>query len=297
VAGYAGERLKYLGRITGLDPADPYYTNTQPVVRLDESDALFVDVIHTDSGRILNLIQSAGAGIKQVSGHVDFYPNGGEVQPGCPKSIFENALEFTKCNHNRAIYLFMDSINSESCKFKAVPCDSYAQFKRGECTSCGQNGCSYMGNSADEGKPPSGVSGVKYYLDTNGEAPFCVNTYIVKVNLGKIGTKTPVRPQSKYYLEVVGTNGNTETLQLNSQYKSFEGEKSYNFAVSSKTNPGTIKSLRFKWKARYSFSSKIPVTVNSIQIASTGAKEVRSLKFCGIASIANVFQDLYMYLC
>ncbi|XP_022235545.1 pancreatic lipase-related protein 3-like [Limulus polyphemus] len=53
VAGYAGERLNKVRRITGLDPAGPYFTGTAENVRLDRSDAEFVDVIHTDSSKIL----------------------------------------------------------------------------------------------------------------------------------------------------------------------------------------------------------------------------------------------------
>lgn len=41
---------------------------------LDSTDAKFVDVIHTN-GRHLGMILPAG--------HVDYYPNGGEHQPGC----------------------------------------------------------------------------------------------------------------------------------------------------------------------------------------------------------------------
>lgn len=63
----------------GLDPADPYFQGTDVRVRLDPSDAAFVDVIHTDGSNILQL----GFGTMQQMGHVDFYPNGGVHQPGC----------------------------------------------------------------------------------------------------------------------------------------------------------------------------------------------------------------------
>jgi len=63
----------------GLDPASPYFELTDISVRLDPSDAAFVDVIHTDGGGLHNI----GFGVSQPLGHVDFYPNGGEQQPGC----------------------------------------------------------------------------------------------------------------------------------------------------------------------------------------------------------------------
>lgn len=33
----------------GLDPADPYFSDTESIVRLDPSDATFVDIVHTDA--------------------------------------------------------------------------------------------------------------------------------------------------------------------------------------------------------------------------------------------------------
>lgn len=38
-----------LGRITGLDPAAPYFSKTVTIVRLDRSDAKYVDIIHTNA--------------------------------------------------------------------------------------------------------------------------------------------------------------------------------------------------------------------------------------------------------
>ncbi|XP_023235947.1 pancreatic lipase-related protein 2-like [Centruroides sculpturatus] len=49
VCGYAGKRLSNLGRITCLDPAGPYFRNVSRKVRLDASDAMFVDIIHTNA--------------------------------------------------------------------------------------------------------------------------------------------------------------------------------------------------------------------------------------------------------
>ena len=43
-------------------------------VKLDQGDAKYVDVIHTNTPLI---------GTPDRAGHTDFYPNGGSVHPGC----------------------------------------------------------------------------------------------------------------------------------------------------------------------------------------------------------------------
>ena len=60
IAGYCGESvikrgLGKLGRISGLDPAEPLFQSMPEFVRLDPGDAEFVDVIHTDARTILTL--------------------------------------------------------------------------------------------------------------------------------------------------------------------------------------------------------------------------------------------------
>ena len=58
ICGYAAHELKRrhsewpIHRITGLDPAQPCFRHSNMALRLDRSDAKFVDVIHTN-GRIL----------------------------------------------------------------------------------------------------------------------------------------------------------------------------------------------------------------------------------------------------
>jgi hypothetical protein len=73
------KHVLFIITLSGLDPAEPHFSKTDPIVRLDPTDADFVDVIHTDAGPFL----SGGLGIFQPVGHVDFYPNGGIEQPGC----------------------------------------------------------------------------------------------------------------------------------------------------------------------------------------------------------------------
>lgn len=61
-AGYAGERIEGLGRITGLDPAEPYFQGMPSHARLDPTDAQLVDVIHTDGSSIFLLGKCVGYG-------------------------------------------------------------------------------------------------------------------------------------------------------------------------------------------------------------------------------------------
>lgn len=80
ISGFAGNHVdkttkKTIGRITGMDPAGPLFLLSGPSGRLSSGDATFVDVIHTDGGKL---------GHSSVLGHIDFYPNGGSApQPGC----------------------------------------------------------------------------------------------------------------------------------------------------------------------------------------------------------------------
>lgn len=80
ISGYAGKyaqknRKGKVGRITGLDPAGPLFLLAGENGRLSSGDANFVDIIHTDGGKL---------GLSKEIGHADFYPNGGNApQPGC----------------------------------------------------------------------------------------------------------------------------------------------------------------------------------------------------------------------
>ena len=72
--------------VLGLDPAEPHFSGTSSLVRLDPTDADFVIAIHTDCSPFV----SGGLGISQSVAHVDFFPNGGRNQPGCSEGVFNS---------------------------------------------------------------------------------------------------------------------------------------------------------------------------------------------------------------
>jgi len=159
VAGYAGRNLKesgmVLGRITGLDPAGPAFSHTDPAVRLDPTDAKHVDIIHTDTVKF---------GISQESGHIDFFPNGGYTQPGCDLNLFD-LTETVVCNHRRSTEYYIASVQN-LCSWKAYPC-SEVFFLLGICGSC-KGECPSLGYAADRTKKTG-----RHYLKTNNQPPFC----------------------------------------------------------------------------------------------------------------------------
>lgn len=96
ISGFAGRYVQEItgtkiGRISGLDPAGPLFLLASAQNRLDESDAVFVDVIHVDGGK---------NGYYDPLGQVDFYPNGGIApQPACLQydMVDEVCKYFKKC--------------------------------------------------------------------------------------------------------------------------------------------------------------------------------------------------------
>ncbi|PRD38479.1 UNVERIFIED_CONTAM: Pnlip [Trichonephila clavipes] len=186
IAGYAGERLPNLGRITGLDPAGPYFRNVANNVKLDTADATFVDVIHSNPSAVI------GFGTNEDLGHINFWPNGGK-QRGCPltllRTLFDGILPFelqtiATCPHRRSIDFFVFSFNQNDCLIVGVECTGWSDFLQGKC-NCGVDGqmCSPLGVFAKPKPPPRR----RYYLKTAGGRPFCLHQYQVIVYLQTVG--------------------------------------------------------------------------------------------------------------
>lgn len=101
ITGRAAKQLKStlendagkIGVIVGLDPASVLYDYFETEKRLSETDADYVQVIHTDSGHY---------SFEYPLGHADFYPNGGKNQPGCKlKNVFASLVGTLQLEHFR----------------------------------------------------------------------------------------------------------------------------------------------------------------------------------------------------
>lgn len=62
-------------------------------MRLDQSDANYVDVIHSNGESLI----VGGFGTWEPIGHVDFYPNGGRAQRGCQHLLIGGLYDFIYC--------------------------------------------------------------------------------------------------------------------------------------------------------------------------------------------------------
>uniref|UniRef100_A0A8C7BVE7 Lipase I n=1 Tax=Neovison vison TaxID=452646 RepID=A0A8C7BVE7_NEOVI len=147
ISGFVGKIFQgQLGRITGLDPAGPKFSGKSPKDRLAYTDAKFVDVIHSDT----------------------------------------NGIQYIKCDHQRAVYLFMASLETK-CNFVSFPCPSYEDFKAGLCVDCDYNkgkSCPKLGYQAELWKDVLNTrKETTVFLDTTGKSPFCTYYFVLTVTL------------------------------------------------------------------------------------------------------------------
>lgn len=110
MAAMAGKYIpKGVGEISAcicLDPAGPLFSTHNASDRASADDCNYVQVIHTNVGRL---------GFREAIGDADFYPNGGRKQPGCGLDPLGT------CSHARSYELFRESIASNT-PFEAWHC-------------------------------------------------------------------------------------------------------------------------------------------------------------------------------
>ncbi|XP_055916673.1 phospholipase A1-like [Eupeodes corollae] len=110
-AGFTGKRVTsgQIHTIIGLDPAWPLYVLHSCSQRLCETDAFYVESIHTNGGVL---------GFLQPVGQADFYVGGGVLQPGCGVDVGG------VCSHLRAYLYYAESIRENL--FSSVKCSHWS---------------------------------------------------------------------------------------------------------------------------------------------------------------------------
>uniref|UniRef100_A0A8C1CJL6 triacylglycerol lipase n=1 Tax=Cyprinus carpio carpio TaxID=630221 RepID=A0A8C1CJL6_CYPCA len=212
VAGYAGTSVNgSIGRITGLDPAGPMFEGVESRKRLSPDDADFVDVLHTYSRGALGV----SIGIQEPIGHIDIYPNGGDVQPGCSlgevlsTAAAGNFVEVMKCEHERAVHLFVDSLMNKDHMSYAFQCTGPDRFKKGICLSCRKNRCNSIGYNAKKMRKRRNS---KMYLKTRADTPFGGYHYQMKMHV--FDRKNADVSDPTFYVTLYGSHNDTENLSV-----------------------------------------------------------------------------------
>uniref|UniRef100_A0A8C1XH86 Lipoprotein lipase n=2 Tax=Cyprinus carpio TaxID=7962 RepID=A0A8C1XH86_CYPCA len=241
VAGIAGLLTKHkVNRITGMDPAGPSFEYADAQSTLSPDDALFVDVLHTNTRGS----PDRSIGIQRPVGHIDIYPNGGTFQPGCDlqntvlmvatsglRSTFplssSDVLRFqitktsfnvfswfstdmdqiVKCSHERSIHLFIDSLVNQDQESMAYRCSSKDSFNKGMCLSCRKNRCNKVGYGVNKIRTRRSS---KMYMKTRNVMPYKVFHYQVKVHFfGKTKLSYTDQPMK---ISLYGIHGEKENI-------------------------------------------------------------------------------------
>ncbi|XP_007518516.1 pancreatic triacylglycerol lipase [Erinaceus europaeus] len=289
-AGEAGRRTSgAVGRITGLDPAEPCFEGTPELVRLDPSDAQFVDVIHTDAAPI---IPNMGFGMSQTVGHMDFFPNGGKEMPGCQKNIlsqivdidgiWEGTRDFVACNHLRSYKYYSYSINHPD-SFTGYPCASYSVFSANKCFPCPSGGCPQMGHYADGFADKTSKMFQQFFLNTGSESSnFGRWRYKVTVTLS--GRKVT----GHILVSLFGSLGNSK------QYEVFKGtlrpDSTHSNEFDSDVYVGDVQRVKFVWYNKVINPTLPRVGASKITVESSDGKV---FNFC---SLETVREDVLLTL-
>uniref|UniRef100_A0A2M4ASG9 Putative pancreatic triacylglycerol lipase n=1 Tax=Anopheles triannulatus TaxID=58253 RepID=A0A2M4ASG9_9DIPT len=254
LSGYTGHALaevfrEKLGRITGLDPAELAFTEQDEQVRLDPSDAKFVDIVHSDS---TPFVPHIGLGLFEPIGHVDFYPNGGSDQPGCRHDFWKHAdtrfvsnmFRFFSCSHSRAYEYFIESLDVRRASVVGVPCTNYDSYLLGHCYDCAQlpQRCVRFGLDSEkdyrriQGSAPPGalpLGTIQLFFRTAYQAPFLMPNYRLTVVLSNSTDSRKHGPEAgRIVLQLRSSDGiRSDKIYFNDDVITFEPSFRYSTIV------------------------------------------------------------------
>ncbi|RVE67971.1 hypothetical protein OJAV_G00086990 [Oryzias javanicus] len=202
----------------------------------------FVDVLHTYTREALGV----SIGIQQAIGDVDIYPNGGEVQPGCGLadvlSMAGNFMEVMKCEHERAVHLFVDSLMNKEHVSYAFQCTDPQRFRKGICLSCRKNRCNGIGYNARKMRKRRNS---KMYLKTRAVTPFGGYHYQMKMHV--FDRKHSENADPTFFVKLYGSQNDTGSMPVETA-DSIGLNHTNTFLVFTEEDIGDLLKIQLTWK-------------------------------------------------
>jgi triacylglycerol lipase len=91
-------------------------------------------------------------------------------------------MDVIKCEHERAVLLFVDSLMNNEYTSLAYQCTDPERFKKGICLSCRKNRCNNIGYNTKKMRKRSNC---KMYLKTRAVTPFRGELGIILIGGGR----------------------------------------------------------------------------------------------------------------
>ncbi|KAF6088251.1 lipase G, endothelial type [Phyllostomus discolor] len=150
--------------------------------------------------------------------------------------------EGVRCEHERAIYLFVDSLMHQDKPSFAFRCTDSNRFKKGICLSCRKHRCNSIGYNT---KKTRNKRNSKMYLKTRAGMPFRVYHYQMKIHVFSYKNTTEIEPA--FYVTLYGINADSQMLPLET-VEQIGLNATNTFLVYTEEDLGDLMKIKLTWK-------------------------------------------------